>query len=232
MAASGAKIVHSRCIRAAADAGIRLRIGDLGHINLAGTIIQPRDGTSTPGNEGIRGVCCQPRMAVLLLQNLDMREQVGFLAWVFEQISQAGISIDLVATSETTTTVALNMVSNHLDEDILSDLASTLEQRCAVTVFPQCSAINLVGRGTRVALAQIGCVSAFFTRHALLMLSQSANDLCLSMLVHTRHADELLKMLHEAVIGNGLDEKSKAEVFGPSWQELLGAVSSTSPPNK
>jgi aspartate kinase len=159
----------------------------------------------------------------LLLQNLDMREQVGFLAWVFEQISQAGISIDLVATSETTTTVALNMVSNHLDEDILSDLASTLKQRCAVTVFPQCSAINLVGRGIRVALARMGSVSEFFADHALLMLSQSANDLCLSMLVHTRHADELLETLHGALIGKGLDKKSKTEVFGPSWQELMSA---------
>jgi diaminopimelate decarboxylase/aspartate kinase len=81
-------------------------------------------------------------------------------------------------------------------------------------------------------LAQIGSVSAFFTRHALLMLSQSANDLCLSMLVHTKHAHELLKTLHDAVIGNSLDEKPRAEVFGPSWQELLGAVSPTPPPNK
>jgi len=223
MAASGAKVVHSRCIRAAADAGIRVRIGDLGHTNLTGTTIQPHDGIASRGNEGIRGVCCQRQMAVLLLQNLDTREQVGFLAWVFEQISRAGISIDLVATSETTTTVALNMASNHLDEDILSDLASTLKRRCAVTVFPQCSTINLVGRGIRVALARMGSVSDFFAEHALLMLSQSANDLCLSMLVHTRHADELLETLHGALIGKGLDKKSMAEVFGPSWQELMNA---------
>jgi diaminopimelate decarboxylase/aspartate kinase len=223
MAASGAKVVHSRCIRAAADAGLRVRIADLGHINLTGTTIQPHDGPPGHGNEGIRGVCCQRHMAVLLLQSLDTREQVGFLAWVFEQISQAGISIDLVATSETTTTVALNMVSNHLDEDILSDLAATLERRCAVTVFPHCSAINLVGRGIRVALARMGSLSEFFAGHALLMLSQSANDLCLSMLVHTRHADELLETLHGALIGKGLDKKSKTEVFGPSWQELMSA---------
>ena len=223
MAASGAKVVHSRCIRAAADAGIRVRVGDLGRLNLTGTTIQPHDEASDHSNEGIRGVCCQAQMAVLLLQNLDTREQVGFLAWVFEQISQAGISIDLVATSETTTTVALNMVSNHLDQDILSDLASTLKQRCAVTVFPQCSAINLVGRGIRVALARLGSVSDFFTEHPLLMLSQSANDLCLSMLVHTRHAEELLETLHGALIGKGLDNKSRTKVFGPSWQELMSA---------
>jgi diaminopimelate decarboxylase/aspartate kinase len=221
MAASGAKVVHSRCIRAAADAGIRVRIGDLSHISLTGTVIQSHDANSSHGNEGIRGVCCQGQMAVLLLQNLDTREQVGFLAWVFDQISRAGISIDLVATSETTTTVAINMVSNHLDNDILSDLASTLRQRCAVTVFPHCSAINLVGRGIRVALARMANVSGFFADHPLLMLSQSANDLCLSMMVHTSHANELLDTLHGALIGIGLDEKSRDEVFGPTWRELM-----------
>jgi len=220
MAASGAKVVHSRCIRAAAASGISVRVGDLGNTGLTGTTIQHYDGTSDHGAAGIRGVCCQPQMAVLLLQNLDMREQVGFLAWVFAQISQAGISIDLVATSETTTTVALNMVSNHLDEPILAGLATRLRQRCAVTVFPQCSAINLVGRGARVALAHIDPGSAFFAGHPLLMLSQSANDLCISVLVHTADADELLKTLHEALIGKGLDDQHKAEFFGPCWREL------------
>jgi len=222
MAASGAKVVHSRCIRAAADAGIPVQIGDLDHIGLSGTTIQHHGGTSAHGTEGIRSVCCQPQMAVLLLQNIDTREQVGFLAWVFAQISQAGISIDLVATSETTTTVALNMISNHLDEVRLADLASKLQQRCAVTVFPQCCAINLVGRGARVALARIDPGSAFFAGHSLLMLSQSANDLCISMLVHARDADELLKTLHDALIGRDLDEQHRAEVFGPSWRELQG----------
>jgi diaminopimelate decarboxylase/aspartate kinase len=223
MAASGAKVVHSRCIRAAADAGIRVRVGDLAHIDLPGTTIQPQDGTPVRGNEGIRSVCCQRHMAVLLLQNLDTREQVGFLAWVFEQISQANISIDLVATSETTTTVALNMISNQLNEALLSDLASKLQQRCEVTVFPHCSAINLVGRGIRVALARMESVAEFFAVNPLLMLSQSANDLCFSMLVHSRHADELLETLHSALIGKGLDDKSRAEVFGPSWAELMSA---------
>jgi len=205
MAASGAKVVASRCIRAAAAVDLPVRIGDLGNIELTGTTIQHHDDISAYGTGGIRGVCCQPQMAVLLLQNLDMREQVGFLAWVFAQISQAGISIDLVATSETTTTVALNMISNHLDEAILADLASKLRRRCAVTVHPQCSTINLVGRGARIALSSIDPGSEFFAQHPLLMLSQSANDLCISLLVQAKDADELLKTLHATLI-----EKSPA----------------------
>ena len=201
MAASGAKVVHSRCIRAAAEARLQVRIGHLGHGDSTGTTIQDHQEELEQRKEGIRCVCCQPRMAVLLLQNLDMREQVGFLAWVFAEISNAGVSVELVATSETTTTIAVNMISNHLDEVILSDLSDSLRRRCSVTLFPRCSAINLVGRGARVALAKIDPGSAFFSKHPLLMLSQSANDLCMSILVQEEHAHELLETLHDSLIG-------------------------------
>lgn len=220
MAASGAKVVHSRCIRAAADANIPILIRDLGHTDFAGTTIRCDDASQPPGDDGIRSICHQPNMAVLLLQNLDTREHVGFLAWVFAQISREGISIDLVATSETTTTVALNRVSNHVDDAVLDKLAGRLQERCTVTVYPQCSGINLVGRGARVALAGLNAVSGFFAEHPLLMLSQSANDLCLSMLLRSQDAGELLKILHQAMIGEGLNSAAKNKTFGPGWQEI------------
>ena len=97
MAASGAKVVHSRCIRAAADADIPIRVRDLAHTDFPGATIRRDDASTSKGTEGIRSVCRQPHMAVLLLQNLDTREHVGFLAWVFAQISGAGISVDLVS---------------------------------------------------------------------------------------------------------------------------------------
>ncbi len=224
MAASGAKVVHSRCIRAAADANIPLQVRDLGNVEFSGT----RIGCAATGTgshaEGVRAVCCQSQMAVLLLQNLDTREHVGFLAWVFLQISEAGISVDLVATSETTTTVAINKVSNQLDNSILEQLAQDLRARCIVTVYPHCSSVNLVGRGSRVALADIDTISGFFIEHPLLMLSSSANDLCISMLVHSQHANELLKVLHKALIENGTGRGGRNEVFGPRWKEIQSST--------
>lgn len=200
MAASGAKVIHSRSIRAAAEARMEVRIGHLGHSSATGTTIKDFKGEPAQRKEGIRCVCTQPQMAVLLLQNLDMREQVGFLAWVFTRISNAGISVELVATSETTTTIALNMINNHLDEKILTALTDKLRRRCSVTLYPRCSAINLVGWGARVALAKIDPQSDFFASRPLLMLSQSANDLCISLLVHERHAQKLLERLHRSLI--------------------------------
>ncbi len=220
MAASGAKVVHSRCIRAAADANIPIRVRDLGQTDFSGTTIRSDAAAESRGMEGIRSVCRQSDMVVLLLQNLDTREHVGFLAWVFSQISEAGISVDLVATSETTTTVAFNRVSNQLDDETLEKLVAGLQERCTVIVHPQCSGINLVGRGARLALADLDSESGFFAGHPLLMLSQSANDLCISILLRSQDAEELLKMLHEVLIGKGLDAEQTHEVFGPSWQEI------------
>jgi len=225
MAASGAKVVHSRCIRAASDADMPILIRDLARPAIQGTQIRAI-GVSWQANqpaqprEGIRSICYRADMAVLLLQNLDTREQVGFLAWVFSCIAGAGISIDLVATSETTTTVALNRTSNVLDDRLLETLAEQLRARCAVTVYPHCIGINLVGRGARLALAKLDPGSEFFAECRLLMLSQSANDLCTSIVIPATDAQTLLENLHTSLIGRGLDADQFAVVFGPAWQEL------------
>ena len=52
------------------------------------------------------------------------------------------------------------------------------------------------------------------------MVSQSANDLCISLLLRSGDAEDLLKILHRALIEKGLDSGQKAGVFGPAWQEL------------
>jgi diaminopimelate decarboxylase/aspartate kinase len=222
MAASGARVVHSRCIRAAADASIPIEIRDLARPDARGTCICAPPASAAGAMQpvaGIRSVCLRSDMAVLLLRNLDTREHVGFLAWVFSCIAEAGVSIDLVATSETTTTVALNRTSNVLDDALLEQLAELLRARCAVTVYPECSAINLVGRGARVALAGLDPGASFFARHRLLMLSQSANDLCTSIVVMAEDAQALLEDLHGRLIGNGSGDERHGAVFGPARRE-------------
>ena len=222
MAASGAKVVHPRCIRAAADCEVPVHVRDLARADFAGTIISDEHDTGKAGQEGIRAVCCQPRMAVLLLRNLDTREHVGFLAWVFAQVAAEGLSVDQVATSETTTTIALNRVSNHLDDAVLQQTADRLRERCAVAIFPRCSGINLVGRGARTALAHIDADSSFFADHPLLMLSQSANDLCISMLLQEQDAPKLVRSLHRTLVEDRAGIAAAAGVFGPRWQDIRG----------
>jgi diaminopimelate decarboxylase/aspartate kinase len=215
MAASGAKVVHPRCLRAAAATKTPVEVRDLNRLDVAGTRIGQRVSQPT----GIKTVTCQEHMAVVLLENLDARFQVGFLAEVFNTFRKRGISVDLVATSETTTTVAINCESNHLGSDEINDLVEDLAERCKVTLFQECICVNLVGRGARTALSRLQSVMSFFDDRPLLMASQSANDLCLSLLVEAGGHELLLRDAHHALIPP--DNGNADGVFGPSWGRLL-----------
>lgn len=214
MAASGAKVVHPRCIRAAAAMKTPVVIRDLNRRSVAGT----RIGGRIPDETGVKTVTCQQSMAVLLLQNLDARFQVGFLAEVFDIFRRRGISVDLVATSETTTTVAINRETNHLGDDELKDLVENLGSRCKTTLFPDCVCVNLVGRGARTALAHLQDVMSYFDTRPLLMASQSANDLCLSLLVDSGDHELLIRGAHLALIPPA--DGTPHPVFGDSWRQI------------
>jgi diaminopimelate decarboxylase/aspartate kinase len=214
MAASGARVIQSRCIRAASATGTPIMVRDILRRKVEGTRISNKISTGT----GVKTITCQHNMAVILLENLDARHQVGFLAQVFEIFRRLGISVDLVATSETTTTVAVNREANHLGTDELGTLVSDLAERCSVRLFNNCVCINLVGRGVRTSLARLQPIMAHFEQQPLLMLSQSANDLCLSILVNAGEEDPLLRSAHDVLIpsvDSGLEN-----VFGDSWQQI------------
>ncbi len=52
------------------------------------------------------------------------------------------------------------------------------------------------------------------------MLSSSANDLCISLLVQSVDAEKLLKTLHTTVVGKDLDSPLEAEIFGLCWLKI------------
>jgi len=215
MAASGARVVHPRCIRAAAATHIPVIIGDVNRPAVTGT----RIGDRIVERSGVKTITCQEDMVVALLQNLDTRHHVGFLAQVFDIFKMHGISVDLVATSETTTTVAFSRRINHIGSVELDQLSADLRACCSVDLFPDCVCVNLVGRGVRKALAQLGPAFRFFEQRPLLMLSQSANDLCLSILVNKGDHEILLREAHDALIP--VDESGPKNVFGSSWEKIM-----------
>ena len=76
----------------------------------------------------------------------------------------------------------------------------------------------MVGRGARTALSRLQDVMQYFQDRPLLMVSQSANDLCLSLLVNSGDHEFLLKSAHHALIP--ADEMKPGRVFGASWKQI------------
>lgn len=195
LAASGARVIHGRSIRAAAAAGLELWIRQLADPSGTGTKI-----TTSPLPRGARAVVTKPDMLVLLLRNLDTRQEVGFLAGVFAVISELGLSVDQVATSETTTTLAIDTAGNHLDHDAIGVLVERLAPLCRVEAFHNCTCVSVVGQDVRLELNGLAATRSFFETHALHMMSHSATDRSISLLVAADAAQDLAHCLHRTLV--------------------------------
>lgn len=224
LAATGARVIHPRCIRAARDAALPLTIRDTRRPGMMGS----RVGDDLPVSQGIKAVTSRDDMLVLLLQNRRPLEAVGFLSSVFQVFAQAGVSVDLVATSETTTTVALEREGNHLDEEAISNLIEALSDCCRVAVHGPCASIGLIGRGISDQLGGAGL--PVVPGHGRLWLASfSANDVNLSLVVEQSRAQHWLRALHERWIDQVVAADGDSGTFGPTWHSLQQTGDTGSP---
>jgi diaminopimelate decarboxylase/aspartate kinase len=154
------------------------------------------------------------------METIGMWQQVGFLADVFERFKRAGLSIDLIGSSETNVTVSLDPSGNLVSSNVLDALCTDLAEVCRVKVIAPCSAVTLVGRGMRSLLHKLTDVWGEFGRERVHLVSQSSNDLNLTFVVDESIADDLLPRLHALLIQSGAMPVDQGAVFGPSWKQI------------
>ena len=220
IATTGAKVLHPRSIKPCRDGGVPLCILDTGRPHLPGTRI---DG-SAAAVAGVKAISRRNGIVLVSMEGIGMWQQVGFLADVFGLFKKHGLSVDLIGSAETNVTVSLDPSENLVSTDVLSALSADLSKVCKVKVIVPCAAITLVGRGMRSLLHKLSEVWAMFGRERVHLISQSSNDLNLTFVVDEAAADGMLPKLHAALIDSGAMPVYEAEVFGPRWREINGAV--------
>lgn len=219
IASTGAKVLHPRCLSPCRRARVPLWIKDTQHPNLDGTVIGPQPAESAPS---IKAISSRRGITLVSMETSGMWQQVGFLADVFAQFKQHGLSVDLIGSAETNVTVSLDPAENLLDSDVVARLAADLAKVCRVKVIAPCAAVTLVGRGMRSMLHRLSGVLAEFGRERVHLISQSSNNLNLTFVVDEGMLDGLLPRLHELLVRAGALRTDDASLFGPSWQELYG----------
>ncbi|MCG8464780.1 MAG: bifunctional aspartate kinase/diaminopimelate decarboxylase [Xanthomonadales bacterium] len=217
IAATGAKVLHPRCITPLREAAIPLHIDSTMQPELQGSVIS--DEARDFGAQ-VKAICCQRGITLISMETLGMWQQVGFLAEAFQRFQRFGLSIDLISTSESNVTVTLDTHAQMVDESILDALKTELEAICRVKIITDCASVSLVGRGIRTILHRLGPALELFEERKIHLLSQAANDLNLSVVVESDYADSLVRQLHHLLIPRDarIPEES---VFGPLWQHLV-----------
>ena len=218
IATTGSRVLHPRCIPALRHRAIPVHLYSTSHPEAPGTVI---GGTTSPGSSSesqLKAVSWKRGVVLVSMETLGMWQEVGFLARAFAAFAEAGLSVDLVSTSETNVTVSLDASANLLDPDRLDALVSTLEAFCRVEVIQPCAAVSLVGNRIRGLLHRLTPALEVFSEHRIYMVSQAANDLNLTVVVDEDQGERLARQLHRTLVS----EPAPPEVFGPSWLELTG----------
>ena len=156
-----------------------------------------------------------------------MWRQVGFLADAFAVFKRHGFSVDLISTSESAVTVSLDPETGtdpggRRQAAFLEDLT----RLCGVEVHSDCVSISLVGTAIRTNLGRLSAALDVFHDRRVHMVTQSANDLNLTLVVDAEHADSLVRKLHQSLISSQAEHRRE---FGPSWLDINRAADAAPP---
>ena len=184
---------------------------------MSGTVIHASDAT---GPAQVKAMSRMLRVVLISMETVGMWQEVGFLAQAFAILSDAGLSIDLVSTSETNVTVSLDASANLLDEDQLDAVVERLSAVSLVTVIRPCASVSLVGSGIRTILHQLGPALELLEGYEIRMVTQAASDLNLTVVVDEPQAEGLVRQLHALLI----PETADPNVFGTRWEEIAALL--------
>ncbi|MFN2333867.1 MAG: bifunctional aspartate kinase/diaminopimelate decarboxylase, partial [Wenzhouxiangellaceae bacterium] len=215
LAAMGAKALHPRALLPLRKHRIPLWLRQTARPELEGTRITP---DAREHGAQVKAIVARKNITLISLEGIDMWQQVGFLADVFGVFRDHGLSVDLVSTSESNVTLTLDPGANLTDERSLNRLVGDLGQLAQVDVKTDCASVSLVGIGIRTILHRLGPALEVFEQRRIFQVSQAANDLNLTFVVEAKHADRLVRQLHQQIIPGGVGGDT---TFGPSWDSLF-----------
>lgn len=217
LASTGAKVLHPRCLPPVARYQIPLHIFCTQEPRLEGTVI-----ASAATDEGrVKAISTKSRVTLVSLESQKMWQQVGFLADLFGCFREHGLSIDLVATSETNVTVSLDG-SEPLEPGALERLEQDLQRlgqdednKASVKITPGCSSVSLIGNRIRSLLHRLGPALELFEEEQIHLMTQASSDLNLTVVVDEQQAPRLMSSLHALLFSASDDDP----LFGPAWKK-------------
>jgi len=179
----------------------------------------------------ILAVARRQNVTMLTMTAFGMWGESGFLASVFAPFSAAGISVDLIATSQYAVSVTLDYIPGGPDGTPFQRVLFDLRKVCSVTVHHGCAVVSIVGRGLRTVLPELGGAMAALHGIPVHMLSESTEDLNLSFVVDGEHGDTLLKSLHRHLLSQpntAAEQEGTSErvQFGMKWSKLIARAAS------
>ncbi|TXI94284.1 MAG: aspartate kinase [Neisseriales bacterium] len=192
LAMFGAKVLHPRTIQPAVKADIPVRVLNTFNLDNHGTLIN-HDADNT---HHVKAVTWRKDVPLINISSPDMFLSKGFLQRVFAILSENNISVNMLSASEVSVSVTLDNVGN------LEDALKQLNEFAVAEYRSGLGSISLVGEKIMDTPSLMQNVFNLLEDQGLKaeMLSYSASNINLSMVIASESIEKIVPKLHDQFI--------------------------------
>lgn len=193
LAMFGAKVLHPRTIQPAVRADIPVRVLNTFNIENCGTIIA-HSADNSDGN--VKSVTWKKSVPLLNIYSADMFLSKGFLQKIFAVLAKNNISVNMLSASEVSVSVTLD-TTGKLDEAL-----QELNKFAKTNYIEGFGTVSLVGEQIMNTPSLMQKLFDLFqeTSTQVQMLSYSASNINISMIVPSDKITDIVPLLHTKFI--------------------------------
>jgi aspartate kinase len=189
----GAQVLHPRAMQPCMKSGVPALVKNSYNPNAPGTRIEASSGGKGAKKAApVRTITSKKHVTLVDVVSTSMLGQPGFLAQVFQAFAAAGVSVDMVATSEVSVSVTLDA------EHDLDRIRRELSRIAAVDVKTGKAIVTIIGdvsRSSQLLCRIFGVCEK--TGVQVQMISQGCSKVNISFIVDDGEANVLVAALHE-----------------------------------
>mmetsp|Transcript_2974 Transcript_2974/g.3861 ORF Transcript_2974/g.3861 Transcript_2974/m.3861 type:complete len:493 (-) Transcript_2974:1029-2507(-) len=191
----GAQLLHPVSMQPALKANVPVRVKNSYNPDHPGTLIAKQTNEQQFPQTLVTAITTKRRVTLVDVVSTRMVGQSGFLARLFQSLSAADVSVDVVATSEVSVSLTLDK-NSQLDPTAIADLS----QIAQVAIHSNRAIISLVGDNMKdhstAVLASCFNILANNGIHVE-MISQGASKVNIALVLDDEDTDAALPLLHD-----------------------------------
>ena len=195
MATFGAKVLHPATLIPAMRRNIPVFVGSSREPQAGGTWISKE----VDARPSYRAIALRKNQTLITVKSPAMLHAAGFLAKVFEILSQHKISVDLVTTSEISVALTLDDAPGSAFGTSIEPALAALKQFSEVTVEEDLSLIAVIGNHLHSTRGVTGSLFQALERINMRLICHGASRHNLCFLVQDAEAANVVKELHTAL---------------------------------
>lgn len=193
LAMFGAKVLHPKTMQPAINANIPLKVLNTFNLESTGSLITRKADLSS---KLVKAITWHNTVPLINISSPDMFLSKNFLLNVFSILNENDISVNLLSASEVSVSFTLDKNGN------IDQALTKINQFAKAEYLEGYGTISLVGEKIMEAKSLMQEIFGLFEMHQIRveMLSYSASNINLSMVISSHKIPEILPILHKKLI--------------------------------